>query len=118
MQCMSINKQKLYYALYEGKEEIVDEYGNKTGNYTIQYSDPVEAYMNISPARGTSDVEQFGINTNYTNTLITDDMACPIAEDSVLWIGKNVEESYNYMVVAIAKSINSITIAVRKVDVS
>lgn len=50
--------------------------------------------------------------------IVTTDMSCPISEDTVLWIGKTpTTDDYNYVVSRVAKSINSISIAVREVDV-
>lgn len=118
MRCCSRNKQTLYYALYEKSTERVDEYGNATGEPIKTYSAPIEARMNISPARGTADVEMFGINSNYTKTIVTDDINCPISETSILWIDREPTESYNYVVTQVAKSLNSITYAIKEVSVS
>ena len=123
MRSLARNKQKIYYALYASKTEVVDEYGNKTGEYSVTYSTPVEYHINVSAARGTADVEQFGINANYTKTMVTNDMSCPITESSVLWVGKEavvdtVIQPHNYVVVSVARSINSITYAIREVTVT
>lgn len=121
MRCLQKNKQKLYYALYTGKEQIVDDHGNKTGQYRVTYSSPVEMLANISPARGVSDVDMFGITETYSKAIVTDDLSCPIDEKSVLWIGKEPAfegepTPYNYVVVRKAKSLNSITYAVLEVE--
>lgn len=119
MMCLAQNQQKLFYALYQGKTQVLDGDGNKTGQWNISYSNPVQVYMNISPAKGTSDIEQFGINNPYTKTLMTDDINCPISTDSILWIGNDPDtDPHNYVVVTVAKSINSITYAVKEVDVT
>lgn len=126
MKCSQRNKQTLYYALYQGKTEIIDEYGNVTGQFSNNYSSPQSVKMNISPARGTSDVEQFGINANYSKTMVTDDMNCPIDENSILWIDRMPTSSHgsvlsdnphNYVVTQVAKSLNSITYAIKEVNV-
>jgi len=123
MRTVQRNGTKIYYSLYTSKTEIIDEYGNKTGEYQVNYADPVAYYINVSAARGTADVEQFGINENYTKTMVTHDMVCPISETSRLWIGKeavvdNVLQPHNYVVVSVAKSINSITYAIKEVSVT
>lgn len=119
MMCLAQNKQQLYYALYQGKTQKIDAQGNKTGQWNTTYSEPVEIWMNISAARGTADVEQFGINDSYSRTLATDDVNCPIETDSILWIGKDPSsDPYNYRVVRVAKSLNSITYAIQEVSVS
>ena len=108
----------------QNTDYIIDEYGNETGETVRHYARAVEMYANISPATGQSQVEQFGNLDNYDKVIVTDDMNCPIDEHSVLFIDKQPEYStdslpiYNYIVKRIAKSLNSISIAVRKVDVS
>ena len=120
MKSLNRNKQELYYALYTHKEPIIDEYGNKTGEFSLVYSEPTPVWMNISAARGTAETEMFGISANYTKTLVTSDMSCPIQEDTILWIGISPEGGtpYNYSVVQVAKSLNSITYAIKEVEVS
>ena len=117
--CLAINKRPLWYALYQGKTQIEDEHGNKTGQWNTSYSSPVAVEMNISAAKGSSDVEQFGINENYSRTIVTDDMSCPINTDSVIWIDADPDtDPYNYRVVRVAKSLNTIVYAIQEVSVT
>lgn len=119
MRTLEINKQPMWYALYEGKEEVIDECGNHTGVYELTYSDPVLYPVNMSQSRGTADVDAFGINANYDRTFVTTDMNCPIAEDSIIWFGADPQtDPHNYVVYQIANSLNSITYAIRGVSVS
>lgn len=124
MKTLKRNKQGFYYCLYTGAEEITDEYGNATGEYIPVYSEPVYMEANISPATGVSATEQFGGLDSYDKVIVTDDVNCPIDENSVLFIDKAPEHSldntlmYDYTVRRVAKSLNSVSIAVRKVTVS
>ena len=124
MKALVRNKQKFYYALYVGSEPITDEYGNETGEPIVEYSEPVEMWANISPATGISQTEQFGNLDSYDKVIVTDDLNCPIDEHSVLFVEKEPEHNledglmYDYIVQRVAKSLNSISIAIRKVDVS
>lgn len=124
MKALVRNKQKFHYALYVGSEPIVDDYGNETGEPIIEYSEPVEMWANISPATGFSQTEQFGGLDSYDKVIVTDDLTCPIDEHSVLFVEKEPEHNledglmYDYIVKRVAKSLNSISIAIRKVDVS
>lgn len=117
------NDSPFYYCLYDHKEILTDEYGNETGERVI-YQEPVLMYANISPATGLAQTEQFGNLENYDKVIVTHDMNCPIDENSVLFIDKSVEHSldddpmFDYTVSRVAKSLNSISIAVRKVTVS
>lgn len=119
MRTLEINKQPMWYALLTGKTEIIDQYGNHTGTFRLNYSQPVYYPVNMSQSRGTANVDEFGINANYDRTFVTTDMNCPIKEDSIIWFGKNpTTDPHNYVVYQIANSLNSITIAIRGVDVS
>ena len=127
MRSLNRNKQKIYYSLYTGKKPILDEYGNQTGEFETTYATPVAYDINVSAARGTADVEQFGINLNYSKSMVTNDLTCPISETTRLWVGKEAfvtvnnvvtETPHNYVVVSVARSINSITYAIREVTVT
>ena len=102
-----------------------DANGYETGEITTTYTAPVETAANISPARGTADLDMFGINENYTKTIVTDDLTLSIDKSTILWIGITPDKDgeagtvkHNYVVVAVAKSLNSMTIAVKEVSVS
>ena len=127
MRSLARNKQKIYYALYSGKTEVRDEWGNLTGEPQLSYGTPTEYHINVSAARGTAEVEQFGINANYTKTMVTNDLSCPITETTRLWINREpsvtvgevtTDIPHNYVVVSVARSINSITYAIREVSVT
>ena len=117
MRTLLRNKQKIYYALYDSKTARIDEYGNATGEYELTYGNPKPLWINVSAARGTADVEQFGINANYSKTMVTEDINCPITETTRLWVGRSPEEPHNYVVASVAKSINSVTYAIKEVSV-
>ena len=120
MRTLEINKQPMWYALCTGKTEVIDEYGNHTGVFKVTYGSPVYYPVNMSQSRGTVDADAFGLEADYDRTFVTTDMDCPIAEDSIIWFGAdpNNGEPHNYCVYQIANSLNSITIAIRGVDVS
>ena len=146
MRGLKRNEQKFYYCTYTKGPELKDEYGNATGENIPIYSEPVAMWANISPASGAAQKEQFGNLESYDKVIATCDMSCPIDEDSVLFIDTepsftevtdyDLAESdtvlgdeeiapktykipkYDYIVRRVAKSLNSISIAVRKVEVS
>lgn len=98
----------------------------ETGEYTLSYLDPVACYGNISPAKGSAQIEYFGNEETYDKVIVTADMNCPIDEHSVLYIERipikdlttDRWNKHDYVVTRVAKSINQIAIAIRKVDVS
>ena len=119
MRTLEINKQPMWYALCTGKTEVIDEYGNHTGVFELTYSAPVYYPVNMSEARGTVQHEPFGLTDDYDRSFVTADMSCPIAIDSIIWFGTDPQtEPHNYVVHRIANSLNSITYAIRGVDVT
>lgn len=134
MRCMTRNKVKFFYALYVGREPIIDEYGNKTGEYTVKYGNPVEYFANISAAMGETQTRQFGESVSYDRVIIMDNEAPPIDEYSVLWVDTEprlnedgslaldtrdeIETPHDYVVKKVARGLNSVSIAVSKVSVS
>ena len=122
MRTVQRNKRDVWYALYLGEQEVVDEDGNFTGETEIAYSEPVHIRANVSPATGNTNMEMFGNFADYSRVVVTDDVSIPVNENAVMWIDKEpIEghgiEGYNYIVRRVAKSFNSVAIAVRDVDV-
>ena len=120
MRTLNRNKQTIYYALYKGEEEVVDSYGDPTGEIIPSYDEPVMLRCNVSASRGTADSELFGINLDYSKTLCVEGTDCPIDEESILWIGRTPDKDtkHNYVVRAVAKSLNNTVYAVKEVKVS
>ena len=119
MRMLERNKQDIYYALFDRKEAMKDEYGNETGEYEIFYTEPVLIRIDVSAARGESSTRHFGDTEQYDKVMITGDMNCPISESSILWVDTlNTERPHDYIVKKVAKSLNSISFAISKVTVS
>lgn len=124
MQSLAENRQKIWYATLDRIEDIRDEQGYLTGEKKKYYTNPESFLIYVSPSRGTLGWYPFGIGENYTNVMSTFDRTCPINEESVLWVGVDPEinESgqatieHNYIVERVARGLNSILYAIRKVD--
>ncbi len=123
MKCLLRNKSTFYYAPLICKAEILDEYGNVLGIKNV-YGKPVKTRANVSPATGMSYTEQFGASLQYDKVIVLDDVDTPIDESSVLCVDS--PPSYNaagdlifdYIVKRVARSLNSVSIAISKVVVS
>lgn len=134
MKCLERNKVRFFYSLYQGKEAITDDDGNVTGEYELKYGNPIEYYANISAAKGETQTRQFGENESYDKVIVMDNTAPPIDEYSVLWVdsapsldesGKlvlneqgEIETPHDYIVRKVAKSLNVVSLAICKVNVS
>ena len=125
MRCMVRNKSKFYYASYTTETEIIDEYGNATGEYTVSYSNPVEMKGNVSAAQGEMQSRQFGESESYDKVIVLNDRNASIDEHSILWVDTlpNLNEDgttdtpHDYVVKRVAKSLNGVSIAIQKVNV-
>ena len=139
MRALNRNKTEFYYCLYNDKVRYMDENGTETGEHIVIYDEPVLMRANVSAASGYAQTEQFGNLENYDKVIVTDDMNCPINENTVLFVDKEPEfvtaetyvevddelrpiaieiPVYDYTVRRVAKSLNSISYALSKVDVS
>lgn len=125
MKIMERNKKPFYYLLYWKTELQTDGEGYDTGEPKVFYHPAVYMEANVSAATGFAQTEQFGNFINYDKVIVTDDIDCPIDENSVLFLDKapaykpeDGSPLYDYTVKRVAKSINSISIAVSKVTVS
>ncbi len=123
MKILKRNKTPFWYQLYDRTKTVEDEDGNEVGSAVV-YKDAVEMKGNISSATGSAQVEQFGNFAGYDKVIVVDDMSCPIEETTVLFIDKKPEYDaegnplFDYVVKRVAKSLNVIAYAVKRVDVS
>lgn len=134
MKCMDRNKVGFFYALYERKIPITDDYGNFTGEYEIQHGNPTKFFANISAAKGETQTRQFGENESYDKVIVMDGDAPPIDEYAVLWVDRipqldkdgnlavnekgEIITPHDYTVKKVAKSLNVVSLAISKVSVS
>ena len=125
MRTLQRNKIRIFYANYLKKTPLKDEYGNLTGEYDIVYDNPVEIKANVSAARGEATTRQFGEDESYDRVIVMDDPNTQINVSSVLWIDTlpeikadgSTDTPYDYIIKQVAPSLNSVSIAVSKVNV-
>lgn len=124
MRTLRINKSPFYYAGYIGVSNTteIDEDGIEisTGEMKAVYGSPVLSHGNISAAKGETEVKQFGEALIYDRVIVLDDVLTPIDEYSILWVdtapGKTGGTAdYDYVVKKVARSLNSVSIAISKV---
>ena len=125
MRTLRRNKIRIFYANYRNKIPLKDEYGNLTGEYEIEYTHPADVCANVSAARGEATTRQFGDDESYDRIIVLDDPHFPISTTSILWIDTPPEIAedgstntpHDYIVKQVATSLNSVSIAVSKVNV-
>lgn len=116
MRSVQRNKQTIWYALRLDSTEVVDEYGNATGEFVEQYSIPMKLKINVGVPKGQINLERFGLNDDYTRVLATTDMDCPIAVDTILWVGIEPTLPHNFVVKKIMPAINQLLIGLQEVN--
>ena len=124
MRSQQKNKRKFWYASAGTTvTEATDAAGNYTGEWVTEYGKPGYAYANISANRGNAYEEEFGASLDYDRVITDCDVNLGIDEKSRLWIEvepdlENDSVPHDYIVKKVARSLNSVTIAIKKVDVS
>lgn len=134
MKTLIRNKIEFYYALFERKVPKIDEYGNNTGEYEVQWQKPLKYLANISAAKGETSTMQFGESENYDRVIVMDNNSPNIDEYTVLWVDtipkldsngllllnedSSVVTPHDHIVKKVARSINSVSVAISKVNVS
>lgn len=138
MRSLKKNMQRLFYSLYSKEITVYKRDENRDIVYVEDdgeripvvigtqagYSEPVEFYANISAGKGNAQEAVFGSDVDYTRTICTTDMSCPIDELTRIWIDNEVKynadgtanaDSADYKVAAHpARGINNIVIAIKK----
>jgi hypothetical protein len=117
MRNLFVNGRTLWYALYKGKTDAVDENGDYTGEPTFSYAEPVKFRATLSPVRGGNNFtnaglkkDAFGADLDYARIMSTTDRSLPIDEYSLIWTktpatlpdGSTDFSSADYRVVAVA----------------
>ena len=117
MRTLKRNKRPVAYAFYEGVTELTDSDGNLTGEYSVQYTAPVKALMNVSGGRGQADIALFGLTQTFGRTATTEDLDVPWNTQTVMWIEKDPDtEPFDYRVVAVSRTINQVVLALSEVE--
>lgn len=124
MRSLKKNQRGMWYSLYNKKIPMLDENGDETGDFDISYSTPVAFKASLSPGKGSTQGNVFGVDVDYARTISTTDMDLPITETSLVWYetkpvflvdGTVDPNSADYEVAAPpADGLNVLVIALRK----
>lgn len=112
MRCLQRNLRAFRYALYNGQTALKDDSGNETGEYEVVYAEPVQAFGNISAAKGDASVQPFGNDIQYDCVIVMDVADTPIDEHALLYIDS--VDKPDYEVRKVARSLNSVAIAISR----
>ena len=121
----------MWYALYTGQTDAVDENGDYTGDQTVSYSEPVQFEANLSATRGTQGFtgtgasnDYFGADIKYDLIISTAQMDLPLDEHSLIWVKEpetdtlgNVNyDSAGFYVKAVARGLHHMKYAIRSLQ--
>ena len=107
------------YAFYQGVTELTDADGNLTGEYSVQYTEPVKTLMNVSGGRGQADIALFGLTQTFGRTATTEDLDVLWSTETVFWIETDPDsEPFDYRVAAVSRTINQVVLALAEVEVN
>ena len=116
MRDLKRNRQTIWYSLLNVSAGQ-DEWGNTEDVKT--YGTPLSMAISVSANKGEVSQQAFGAELDYDREMTTHDMSCPIDEYTHLWIdGRSTDDTHNYAVKAVSKSLNCIRYAIKKVNVS
>ena len=73
MRSLERNKVVVWYALYNGMQPVLDEWGNDTGQVAPSYSNPLKIKIRVSPNKGESQSQAFGLSLDYDRTMVGTD---------------------------------------------
>ena len=137
MRSIKRNKKPFYYSTLKKKKEVVDENGFYTGEYELEYSEPLLEYGVISENQGNVKNEMFGNYRDYDKVITIDNLKCTIDENSEIWEGnyfpglqvgvnfilgcqdailKENKRLPNAIVTRVSKTKNVITVAIKDMD--
>lgn len=146
MHVLERNKEYLWYANPTGEQYVTDANGYKTGERKITYATPTKVKMSMAissgannlGSQGMAELERYGIATGYTHRAVTDDMDCPMGEESLVWykieptrietreriingqrqeVQTMIPVPHNFKVVRKAQSLNHLIYYLKEVDV-
>ncbi len=141
MRTLAKNKQKMYYALLLGEQEvpvvdkntgevIIDYVDGEGVEYPrteaqIVYSEPTEFFGNIAMSGGEAEAVEFGLNIgDYEAVLVLGRNDIPIDETSLIWLNtepKMMANGYvdrysaDYTVLKVSPSLNLAKYVLKKV---
>lgn len=116
MRLLNRNKRTFWYANYKGTEDILNDEGEYSGQQRVLYTEPVQTKGYISASSGDALVAQFGTNIEYDRTILLE--STDMSENSILWVDIEPTLPHNYIVTSVAKSLNHVAVAIKRVEVS
>lgn len=113
MKLLERNKSTIYYKNFVSKTPVVED-EIETGEYESTYSELKTMRGYITPSKGLESEEMFGEAANYDRLILSEDT--DMNEYSIVWVDRQTNEDPDFTVVRVARSLNSVTIAIRRLQ--
>ena len=125
MKTLKRNHITIFYANPIGVTDAKDSFDDFIGEPEVNYEAP-KPYKRFSwgARQGVITLDPFGIADGYLQPLVTDDMCCPVKDNTRLWIGVCPYDSegklraHTHVVESVIPSINVIKVLCKAVSVS
>lgn len=108
------NKRKFYFANYVEEAPIYDKEGNRTGEYTVTYTDKTVCFANILTSSSKISMDYFGADIDCTYIMLLP-KGVKFDENTVFWIDNLDNENPDYKVTEMSETIKYKFIALSRI---
>lgn len=110
------NTREIWYSYFRGEEEVINDNGEFTGEFKKFYTNPFQTRVNYMATKDIESPHSFGYIEEADITIVTEKNIFDLS--TVVWTYRpdnvNVDESYEYKVFKVIKSINSYMVGLKK----
>lgn len=114
MNLLERDLQPFWYANYQSRTMLMDGDGLPTGEYSIGYGDPEQAFGTFSENKGAATPREFGTFIDYDYTIHMAETVCPFDEEAAIWLNHDPSEDPDFRVLRIAELPTYTAVAIRQ----
>lgn len=118
MRSLRRNQKTIYYELYKGKTDVLDENDMYTGEKKPEYDKQKSVRATVSDVGGRIANASYGKKESYDISVIVDDTAIKFTEKTRFWVGNDPKGFHNYEVTQINPTFDHVRIYLTKVRVN
>lgn len=118
MKCLNRNKRTFYYSNLSENAEILDNSGNRTGEFKLVYTDPISCTGNISEGDIRNYIEIFGTGLTGGKIIVIDTKDFNMNDQTRFWIDVDTDSDYDFILYGFEKGTYSTTLILKTVITS
>lgn len=115
MNLLECDLRPFWYAQYQNRSMLMDANDLPTGEYSIGYGEPEQAYGTFSENKGAATGREFGTYIDYDYTIHMGETTCPFDENAAIWLNRDPSEEPDFRVLRIAEFPTYVAVAIRQV---